>query len=413
MLSSRLARMRKAVRIKCPGFRRIAYMVYRTTPALFVRKLKLKKLLIGGAQYSRLTCARLSGNLLAPSTPVAASPHAQFLRTYREIGDSIFQPKIFAATSYCKYVFKCIEIYGNYFSHTDIEGVLQQARSFTAMYDGLSGPPCDLHHSQPGAAPEVMRIKYSDCYEVFDGHHRLAIAAVRGLDEYPCAILPTDKVLTPMQLMVMDSVWLTGKCRLSQPVPIPELNGWSEERRCTDRLKMITGWLNQRDISSGSSLDLGASYGWFVSEMAKLGYKASGVEQNSALATVGPPAYGLDDSAIKVENLSSFLKSAEQKYGVVFCFSVLQDYLLGLEKMSATEFIRLVDKITGSVLFFDTAECHETRYRHSLAGWNAKYIQNWLQENTSFSKIEILGTDSDRTRLFPVRYGRHLFACSR
>jgi 2-polyprenyl-3-methyl-5-hydroxy-6-metoxy-1,4-benzoquinol methylase len=216
-----------------------------------------------------------------------------------------------------------------------------------------------------------------------------------------------------MQMMVMDSVWLTGERRLTQPVPAPELNGWSEERRCTDRLEFITGWLKQQGISSGSFLDIGSSYGWFVSEMSKQGYKASGVEQNAALATVGPAAYGLDESAIKVKNLSRFLRSAEQKYDVVCCLSVLQDYLLGFEKMSATEFIRLVDKITGSVLFFDTAECHETRYRHSLAGWNAKYIQNWLQENTSFSKIEILGIDSDRTDLFPVRYSRHLFACSR
>lgn len=401
------------MRRKYPGFRRIAYMLYHTAPALFVRRIKLEKLLIGGAQYSRLTYARLSGDLREPSIPVLASPHAQFLRTYREIGDSIFQPDLFAATSYCKYVFKCIELYGNYFSHTDIEGVLQQAKSFVGMYNGLSGPPCDEHHSRPGAPPAVMRIRYSDCYEVFDGHHRLAVAAVRGLDEYPCAILPTDGVLTPMQLMVMDSVWLHGKCRLSQPVPVPELNCWSEERQCTDRLELIIGWLKQQGISSGSFLDIGSSYGWFVSEMSKRGYRASGVEQNAALATVGPSAYGLDESAINVRNLSSFLTSTEQKYDVVCCFSVLHDYLLGFEKLSATEFIRLVDKVTGSVLFFDTAECHESRYRHSLAGWNAEFIQNWLQENTSFSKIEILGTDSDRTGPFAVRYGRHLFACSR
>jgi hypothetical protein len=59
-------------------------------PFLSLPVIKLGKLLLGGA-HSGTTDARNSGNLLVPSTPVLDSPHAQFLRTYREMGDGLVQ----------------------------------------------------------------------------------------------------------------------------------------------------------------------------------------------------------------------------------------------------------------------------------------------------------------------------------
>ncbi|MBI1866801.1 MAG: ParB N-terminal domain-containing protein [Methylocystis sp.] len=397
--------------IRYPSLRRLAY---RISPTLFVRRLELKNLLIGGGPYSSLTHARLSGEMLRPSTPIAASPHVQFLETYREIGDSIFEAERFAATPYCQYALKCIELYGRYFSHTDLEGVLHSAKSFARMFDGKPAPlHTDRHRSRPGAPIKVMRVRLSNCYEVIDGHHRLAVAAVRGAEDYPCAILPTEGTLTPLQLLVMDSVWVCGRCQLLQPISAPELQGWRVARQCADRLDLIMAWLKRNGISSGSFLDVGSSYGWFVAEMAKRGFEASGVEQDAALAAVGPLAYGIEKRMITVANLAKCLKSTEKKYDVVCCLSILHDYIQRGRETSAAEFIRLVDGSTGSVLFFDTGERHENHFKQALRGWNVEFIQNWLRDNTSFTNIEILGTDRDGRGAFPKRYGRHLFACSR
>ena len=408
----RLSISHRANSIRGLTFRRLAYLVYRIAPSLFVKKIKLEKLLLGGA-HSGITDARISGNLLAPSTQVADSPHSQFLRTYSEIGEAIFESDRFVTTAYCKYALRSIELYGRFFSHTDLKGVLQRAKRFVAFYNGASYSFEDRHQSLQNAPVEVSRIKYSDCYEVIDGHHRLAVATMRELNEYPCAILPTDGVFTPMQLMVMDSVWFKGQRRIFQPIAVPELQTWSVARKCTDRLALMVAWLRRNGISSGSFFDVGACYGWFVEEMAKLGFQASGVEQDGALAAVGCLAYGLYSSAITVENLGHHLRSTTRKYDVVCCLSVLQNYLLRYEKLTAEEFIQSVDQITGSVLFFDTGESHESRLKHSLACWNIEYIQNWLKQNTSFSKIELLGVDDDRYGLFRVQFGRHLFACTR
>jgi hypothetical protein len=56
---------------------------------------------------------------------------------------------------------------------------------------------------------------------------------------------------------------------------------------------------------------------------------------------------------------------------------------------------------------------HEAWFRESLAGWNADHIEQWLRENTTFTKFYRLGTDRDNVPPFADNYGRTLFACLR
>src|SRR5262249_25198179 len=203
--------------------RRGAYGLYRLCPNLFSRKLKLNKLLVGGAnRYSAATHARLTGDLLRPSTPVAASAHAEFLRAYREVGDAVFRSERFELTAYYRWARECLNLYGRYFSHTAVQDIVHKAKSFARMFDGERLNVQDRHESCAGAAVEVRRIKFSDCYEIVDGHHRLSLAVVQGLREYPCSVLPTEGALTPMQELVMDCEWMFGKRSLCQPISMPE-----------------------------------------------------------------------------------------------------------------------------------------------------------------------------------------------
>jgi hypothetical protein len=411
-MHSRLAIVSDGIHIRSARVGRLAYALYRRFPNLFIRHIEIEKLLLGGANwYSAATHARLTGDLLRPSTGLAASPYVQLLMAYREIGDSIFAPDRFAATSYYRHAAQCIQTYGRYFSIFDVRCILQKAKTFCQMLDGQEPGQFDVRQTGPGEPVEVRRIKFSDCYEIVDGHHRLALAFVRGFKSFPCAVLPTEGALTPMQQLVMDSVWLAGQQKLSQPISVPELQAWPIVRRCTDRLQMIMNCLARIGLSSGSFLDIGSNYGWFVSEFSKKAFQAQGVEPDAAAAAVGILAYGLDSSAIKVAELGTFLRSRQQSFDVVCCLSRLQEFVLGTETISADEFIRLVDNVTGSILFIDTAEDHERRFKSTLTGWNAEHIANWLQDHTSFSVIEVLGHDNDVYHR--DQYGRHLFACIR
>jgi hypothetical protein len=196
---------------------------------------------------------------------------------------------------------------------------------------------------------------------------------------------------------------------------------------------MMQRYLAAKDIRSGSYLDICCSYGWFVAQMGRRGFQAFGIDRDNAAICVGRIAYDLDDSATLVADLTTFLDEPERqyrvrrriahapaespapgsRYDIVSCFSVLHHYVLGAIPGSAADFIRKVDALTGKVLFFDTGECHEGWFKERLVGWNADFITKWLKENTSFARIEMLGTDADNVAPYGNQYQRHLFACSR
>jgi 2-polyprenyl-3-methyl-5-hydroxy-6-metoxy-1,4-benzoquinol methylase len=147
--------------------------------------------------------------------------------------------------------------------------------------------------------------------------------------------------------------------------------------------------------------------------MSRRGYDAVGIDRDASAVAVGCAAYGIDPSKIEIGDVGRLLSRKERRYDVVSCFSVLHHYLLGKSSMAAEEFIRIVDAATGSILFLDTGEDHEGWFAHSLAGWNAARITEWLKDKTSFTHVEILGTDRDGVGKYEGQYGRHLFACWR
>src|ERR1700759_3663486 len=75
--------------------------IFEKFPSLFLRNIPVSNLLMGGEQGSTASSfARLTGDLLRPSTPIIQGPHVEFLRAYVEIGDEIFRPERFALTQY-------------------------------------------------------------------------------------------------------------------------------------------------------------------------------------------------------------------------------------------------------------------------------------------------------------------------
>jgi SAM-dependent methyltransferase len=402
------------VRMQSDRAGRFARRLFYKFPSLFVRDLPLSKLLMGGEhRRAAANYARLTGDLLRPSTPVGLSPHADFLRDYREFGDEVLRPERFALTRYWRNAQKCIDLFGQYFSATTIDGVLERATAFAHALKNGDAAFRSAGGTAFGMPVKVSRIKYSDCFEVVDGNHRLALASARGAERYPCAILPVDPVLTPVQQMIMDSSWTNEQCLLYQPLGLPEVQSWPTVRRCTDRMALIQAFLERHGPSTGSYLDIGCSYGWFVNQMIKRGYDAVGIDRDVSAMTVGRLVYGLDSSVFMTDDLANFLHRSNCQYDIVSCFSVLHHYALGKGQMPAEAFIRKLDSMTGSVLFLDTGESHERWFKDSLKDWNTEFIVRWLRQNTSFSSVQILGTDQDGQGRYRGQYGRHLFACHR
>lgn len=341
-------------------------------------------------------------------------PHAELLRL-SAAGVALTRAAVLGS-SYGRMATACIDLTGRYFSATDEDGVVEVAQRFLAMAAGeaVAVPPTALH-SAPGLPVLAVPIAHSDCYQVLDGHHRIALAAEAGRSHLPVRVR-RGTVETPLQDHLARMSWLDGSRELYQPVEAPELaTGWTTVRRCTDRMNALEQQVAALglDPTQSSSLDVASCYGWFVAQMLGRGFDASGIERDPLAPRLGHAVYGLDPSRIQVGDAVEKLAAAERQWDVVSCFSLLHHFVLGRGSCPPTDLLRLLDRATGRVLFLDTGQEHEEWFRRSLRGWDAAYVAEYLAEHTTFDRVVDLGPDEDAVAPYERNYGRHLFACIR
>lgn len=383
---------------------------------------EISKLLRGGENGIRAAkYAELTNNFLRPSTSVLEGPHVKLLQLYDQIGDKVFTDKVFVTTDYYKNALECMKLTGSYF-YDRPDQIKVLAERFIRQHKGenLALP------KQPGQSDAnqpiwVRPVRASSCFEIIDGNHRIAHAIMRGDKTISAIIYEKEAAFTPLQQLLLDCLWINKQKWLYQPVDAPELKDqWHLVRKSTDRLEMIQKFLKKQKFMPAAVskkltyLDVGSSYGWFVSQMSQAGFHAFGMERDPFGMEIGFKVYGLQREQIIHSEISLGLEqeiSHKKKYEVVSCLSVLHHFVLHKNSVSAEDFIKLLDKITGKVLFLDTGEEHETAFGDALKGWNPAYIQDWIKKHTSFKEVIILGIDQDRHKPFDTYYGRTLFAC--
>lgn len=372
--------------------------------------------LLVGAQggWTAREFADRTGDLLWPSTPFLDGPHVALLRLADEHGELTDEQIL--GSGYGRLGLRCIEAGGNYFGGTAPAGVLAAARAFIARHRGEETPGSAPRPQQSGPQDPVLvaPVRGSDQYQILDGHHRLAIAAMSGADgaNVVAKWLP---VTTPLQDLLLKMSWLDGTHELYQPIDAPELrSGWTTVRQCTDRLAKMDAFLGERGITGGRYLDVASCYGWFVNRFSERGFDAEGIERDPLAVPLGQAVYGLPDGVIATGDCVEFLGGHDAgRWDVVSCFSLLHHFVLGRGSVSAEELIRLLDRATGRVLFFDTGQDNETWFAESLRGWDPPRVARFLRENTDFDEIVDLGPDEDARPPYEDNYARHLFACVR
>jgi hypothetical protein len=346
----------------------------------------------------------------------------KLLRQYDSIGEQILERGVFEETDYYRSAVLNIEMCGRYFDAVAPDQIQLGARRFVNWYRGLGETlPLQVGQSDEKNHNEyitVHPVKDSACYEVFDGHHRLAIAYMKGVREVQ-GLIRQPSVTTYVQELLLDVQDRRQKARreLYQPIDSPEVAGWVLVRRCSDRLAKMTEFLRAEGLmppASASYLDVASSFGWFVSEMAKLGFRAEGVERDPSAVEVGMVMYGLRPEQAHRADAVTFLRSLQDRYDVTSCFSLAHHYLLNRMNVSAEELLRLLDSATRRVMFFDMGQSHEEFFSGgSFTGWDPDHIHRWLKANTTFTRIVRLGEDEDAVPPFQCSYGRMLFACVR
>ncbi|TNM36349.1 hypothetical protein FHP29_19540 [Nocardioides albidus] len=399
--------------LSAAGRHRLA-RVTRWHPGL--REVPVEKLLLGGQNgMSAAQFAAALGDPLWPSRRVAEGPHAGLLALAASNGR--LSDAQLLATPYARMARTCIRHTGRYFAAGTADaaaGIVAQARDFLAGDTPTEAVSVDLH-SPPGQPVLVVPIAHSDCYQVLDGHHRIARAAAAG-ERTMLVRVRRGEVSTPLQDLLRQMSWLEGGRQLYQPVDSPELAAqWPTVRCCEDRFEAMDAFLRRAlgEPLSGSYLDVASCYGWFVARMAGLGFDADGIERDPLGPTLGRLVYGADPVRIRVGDAVNILRGTRETWDVVSCFSLLHHFVLGRGSCDEVELVRLLDRATGRVLFLDTGQDHERWFRSSLRGWNPDHIRAFLREHTTFDQILDLGPDRDAVGPYADNYGRHLFVCVR
>jgi SAM-dependent methyltransferase len=383
---------------------------------LWPRQVRVDAILRGGeagipaGQYARLT-----GDLLRPSTRVMDGPHVELLRLFAQEGWACLAPGRFEQTRYYANACECLRLIGWYFfSVRRPEQVREVAGRFLKQFgEGQPVPDGTEQGHSPRGDPILLRpILDSKCYELVDGNHRLAKAVVSGSEFVRAAVMGAP-VSTPMQDLLRDVLWQESRREVYQPVPFPEVGGWHVVRRCDDRLARMLECLAEKGITEGSYLDLGSSYGWFVAAMKQRGYRAQGVERDPAAIRVGQFAYGLGPDEVWQGDLLEIVSDLREPRDVVSLFSVVHHAMRGRMAVGAEELVRLVFRATRRVLFFDTGQEHEEWFRSELAGWNVERIEGWLRSHTGCREVWRLGVDADARGNYRRNFRRTLFACVR
>lgn len=387
------------------------------------RTIPLNRILLGdegGIPADRY--ARMLDAPMRPSTPIEQWPHVALLQLFDESGETILSPSRFFETDYAKNALLCLDVLGHYFQAHSEEGIIRVARDFLERYQrsGARAAQAAVEtqhgHSERHAPILVRPIRFSDCYQMIDGHHRAAIAWARGERTIRAAVVrPT--VLTPLQSLLLDVTWANGPRELYQPIDAPEvMAGWRLVRQCKDRMEKMSGFLHEQGITPCPGVtyaDIACNYGWFVRGMSKIGYEAYGVERDPTACRLASLVNGVDPSRIFRSDVVRFLKADPRQYDIVSCLSLLHHFVLNRYAIDASTLIRLLDSITGRVLFLDTGQSHEKWFCDRLPEWDAGYIEQWLLKNTSFTRVFQLGADCDDAPPYAGNYGRMLFACMR
>lgn len=379
------------------------------------------KLLLGAQNsLSAAEYAARSDNLLWASTRVVDGPHATLLRQAAEHPD--LTDEVILQGAYGQFARTVVRLTGNFFSARRDDEILAVARDYIAR-SGVDDPSSDASNDAADATgrslPRMMiratPIKNSDCFQVIDGHHRVAQAAFQGASSI--TVRPSWlRLTTPLQDTLDDMTWIGGQRELYQPLDFPELKqSWATVRACTDRLdKMVTFLEGLESLPRPASyLDVASCYGWFVAQMSDRGYDAYGLERDPLAHPLGKAAYGVDPSRVMIGDAVDLLTSGERQWDVVSCLSLLHHFALGRGSVGAEEFVRLLDKTATHVLILDTGESHEEWLRGRLPGWDTDDVRAFLERETTFDEVIDLGPDEDAVPPFEENYGRHLFACVR
>ncbi len=196
----------------------------------------------------------------------------------------------------------------------------------------------------------------------------------------------------------------------------PAIDGlpWSQvrpsvTRSCDDRLDIIKKHLPP---SSRNIFDIGSNTGYYLFELAKLGYLCHGLESDADLVYyTALSTFLLDAKRVSCEcgTLDPSFVERMPSFDVIICLSVMHHIILSEGMDFAEQVLKALASKTNHVLFFEMGQSNEIE-----ADWSVRlpamepdpqtWISKWLLKS-GYHKVQTIGTSQ-------TTVPRFLFAAS-
>ncbi len=153
-----------------------------------IKKINLEKTFVGGfSTYNGIEWAEKSSDYNRLGLLLKDSPYVDFLKSYGKL--SQISEIEFLKTDYYNMALQCIKVDGSFFGIKKPIELIKQANYFLAMFHFFKNKQTTkspFYNKSIGSGHssssycKVLKFLDIDYYEIFDGHHRLAIQYVLG-----------------------------------------------------------------------------------------------------------------------------------------------------------------------------------------------------------------------------------------
>lgn len=379
-----------------------------------IENVKISRILIGQQSGFPLEqWINLSKEYSRISRPITESPYVTFLKEIKKNERKLTDNRYLEQSDYFKMGLKCVQTIGEFMGAKNKEELKEWMKDYYKLYKNRnSNEPLKFKkirgHSKHSSPIKLNKIKFSNCYEIIDGHHRIAIEYLSGKEQVRALVVGKKYSVLQKMLLKINQI---NDIELYQPVDRLEVESWPTVRICKDRFDMMKTFLKNNKISKGSLIDLATSYGWFPIQFKTRGFDVMGLDRDPDAIKISRLITGLEKNETRTIKIEDFLYKNKKRYDVVLFLSILHHYAIGKEKGRVNEILRELDKITKRVLFLDMGQNHEAWNKKLLPEWDDKFIEEKIKKNTSFKKVIRLGKDKDNRGKYRQNYRRTLFAC--
>jgi len=233
-----------------------------------------------------------------------------------------------------------------------------------------------------------------DHFNLYDGHHRVALADFCRID-YLKVECPPDMYTRFVKRRTPEIVKLVedrkrNKEEISQPIDIPGYYEINIQRNCRLQLDIIRRWLGGDLKGCSTLLNIGSKLGYFCHHFERQGLKTFGIEPDHnhiEIALALNRAYGLNSEFEQV-GFDDF--TTEKNYDIVIAFTPIDQAINPTKLLKHHESADKLGRLTRRYLFWESNLHHETEKQSILrVGRFKEYLK--LANSFSTGKLREIG----------------------